>query len=149
MPGNVLLLQGEAPYYHRRESLTSVFGLRIRMISESLRHPRSFDSHGHSPFRVSSLDSLIFLVLLILAYMVSVSFLLYLRYYLDTKKTSTKGMSLVAWQRPALARGSPLLPSARELTSVFGLRIRMTGESLRHPRSFDSHGHSPFRVSLP
>ncbi|MCR2823576.1 hypothetical protein, partial [Lederbergia panacisoli] len=66
MPGNVLLLQGESPYYHRRASLTSVFVQRITMNGESLRHLRWFDSHGAKPIPSLSLDSLIFLVLPIL-----------------------------------------------------------------------------------
>ncbi len=45
LPGNVLLSQGETPNYHRRESLTSVFGFRLAISGESLRQLVRSDPH--------------------------------------------------------------------------------------------------------
>jgi len=51
--GNVLLSQGEAPNYHRRRTLPSVFALRLSMNRGSLRHLRSLRPHVHCTLRAS------------------------------------------------------------------------------------------------
>ncbi len=67
----------------------------------------------------------------------------------NKKRHSLLRMSLSAQQRPTFTGVNPNYHRRWSLNTVFGLRESMTYESLRQLHSIDSHGLSPFRVSLP